>query len=1264
MARKPKALSDSPLAADAAPTPIPTPDEPAEKPRARRARKVSGASDASADPVSEPTREAAVAPQSATKRIAPKRGRTASETGEPVAAIVAPPVAPTPVAKPPVAKPPAPEAVAPKRLGRKVASAAAEAAEPVAPAIETAPPRKGRGASKPAAVESAPAKPAPAKPEPTKAGVLFRAARTLREEAEASEESGAPEASEAPQTPKQAAPASKRSTRSRGSDETPAVERAAPASAPVVSAPVANALFGSVVFRSREGAGSRPAPAQREEAIHEESPPSATPRSEAPQRLGRRDRNEGREPRQGGRRSLAAEADGEPSAALAIEPPIADAPERGADGFPLPTFRARGEAFAAAQARDRLGDRDEAPSFDEDSRDGRRNRRGGRNGSEFEDISKGEAPARQFEDAPKAVKPEARPLIDAPEDAPQVVAGPAGPMLVRKGQVVTPFVFFADLLGAQRAETVRNELKMAAEAGVHLHAFPLTFEGTPDGVDEAAAAIEEAVKGLLAADPEAMALVRLDLQAPRGWDSRFPDGAYRAREGKLAAPSIADDRYWAEVRLSLRTLVDRLSRSSVAEAIVGLQFDRDGWILRGGYDGSAAAQGGFRKWLRVRYLNDEVMLRAAWFDGSVTFGDAEAPTRAPRATPGVRFVRAERKARRYVDYHLYLSDATVARIADLAYAVKEASGGRMLFGARYGDTFEDVSPARGQLSLGKLLRTPEVDFVSGPPSDEDRGPGGAAGVQAAVDSIALNGKLYLSELDYRTSLAGDGPGDEPGTLRSPQALDNVHSRDLGFALAHGAGTIWMDRHGRGALNTPSAWNRAEAARELLDLRLASEPDAPDVAVFLDERALAYVEDAGAFGALVRQTRDAVLRAGVSVGFYLLSDLAHRERFPESKVHIFLNAWDVRSDLRSAIKTRLQKGGKTLVWLYAAGLFDGGRDSLERVREVTGIALRPQPFASRAGTVLVDRRNPLAAAFPGGEIVSPPDLEPTYSAIPEDSSVLGEYAATGLPSFVSRRLKSEERGEEWTSVFLGEPAMNAELVRALAQGAGAHVWSFSDDVVHARPPFLTVHASSPGSRAVVLPHKWSAAYAPASSGSAWAALDASSLKLDLTEGATQSFLVGPRDAVQRLMDADVDAAKRIERIPARESNVRLDVSSFDLPIVKLEGWTAGGEASDDVAEDWFLRPQSGSVEIANQAVPVTADSEDDTTRTGRRRRRDRDGRDRDGRDRDGRDRDGRDGRDRSDRGERDRSSAKDVFASPELPAGKSDSSLNVVFRKRS
>src|SRR5207302_5403738 len=139
---------------------------------------------------------------------------------------------------------------------------------------------------------------------------------------------------------------------------------------------------------------------------------------------------------------------------------------------------------------------------------------------------------------------------------------------------------------------------------------------------------------------------------------------------------------------------------------------------------------------------------------------------------------------------------------------------------------------------------------------------------------------------------------------------------------------------------------------------------------------AYLVDEKAFELMVQNAREAVLRAGVNAGFYLLSDLAHRERFPEAKAYIFLNAWDIRPELRAAIKERLQRDNKVLFWLYSAGLFDSGRDSLERARDVTGIALKPQPFHSKSGTTILNRRHPLIEALQNRMIPSS-GLEPSY-----------------------------------------------------------------------------------------------------------------------------------------------------------------------------------------------------------------------------------------------------------------------------------------------
>jgi hypothetical protein len=832
----------------------------------------------------------------------------------------------------------------------------------------------------------------------------------------------------------------------------------------------------------------------------------------------------------------------------------------------------------------------------------------------------------------------ARTSIDVPENAPQVVMRNGVPTLVRDHRVYPPLMFFGSSPDERRATTVLEELRMAADAGVHLHSHLIEFEVDPESVDAAVGFAAYMLAESVKTDPESQVVFRLVFQAPRNWMDRFPNAKYRTADGTVAEPSLCDDDFWGVARECLGNFVRKLLMLDLKDHILGVHLERGEWFFAEdwGYDTSKSAQTKFRDWSRTRYGNDEVTLRASWFDGSVKFDSVGIPEYQPEGSEGDKFVRSSRKQRRYVDYHLFLSDITVQRIADLAYAVKESSAGMSLVGVSYGYTFEWSHPSNGHLGLGKLLRTPEIDFIAGPPSYRTREPGGAAPFPGPIDSFALNGKLYISEEDFKTSLSkGHEPDDFNPVIKTPQALESIHWRGAGAALAHGSGVAWMDLWGNGWLRTHSVWERAANIRKALIGRMNAGIGDPEVAVFIDERALAYLVDQNAFSLLVQNVREAILKAGVSAGFYLLSDLAHREKFPESKLYIFLNAWDVRPELRAAIKSRLQRDNKVLFWLYAAGLFDAGRDSLERAREVTGIALKPQPFHSKAGTTILNRRHPLSEAFPERTIISAKQLEPSYFAIPEDATVLGEYTQTGLPSFVVKEFKdSSDSSQNWTSVFLGEPLVNPALIRALAQMAGAHVFNFHEDTVHVRAPFCTVHCSSTGPRTITLPDKWSAYNILTPQ---WATVDSSNLRFQAVEGSTHVFLVGPRVELEHLLQTNPEDLLRIETIPPRELNLRQDNSAFDVPIMKLDQWMEGSD-TDEVADEWFLRPP----QLPEEAIEPAVESAE---KIGRRRRRRRGGRN---------DRD-RDDAPSTSGGSRD--------FSPAATQQMDDLGLNVMFRKR-
>lgn len=795
---------------------------------------------------------------------------------------------------------------------------------------------------------------------------------------------------------------------------------------------------------------------------------------------------------------------------------------------------------------------------------------------------------------PEAKKPRREP-IPAPPDAPRVALIQGSPTPVRAGKAYTPMAFFAGAPTEAQLPHVLDEVRMAVESGVPFIALRADLEADAGSARPTAEAFVRMAEKVLAAGPDAQLLVRVCLLAPTGWDKRWPSARGTSNRAPNANPSLSDDGYWKEAEAALVGFIERI-HGSLEDRLFGVHLDQNEWVnpAENGYDTSPAAVERFQEWLRLRYRNEVVSLRAAWFDGSISFETARVPDHRARASSG-EFVRTSRKSRPWVDYHLFLSDATVQRIDDLARAAKVAAGGALVVGCSYGYTFEWSHPASGHLSLGKLLVSPYVDYVSGPPSYRSREPGGVAAPPLPLDSCALNGKLYISEEDFRTPISGR---QEPETgnplMKTPQALESAHWRGAGSALAHRSGVSWMDLYANGWLNSPGIWRRARSVVDVLTRRLGAPQEAPDVALFVDERSLAYLADPTAFEVLVQNVRESVLRSGLSVGLYLLSDLAHRERFPESKLYVFVNAWDLRPEVRHAIKTRLQCDGKVLFWLYAAGLFEGGRESLERVREVTGIALKPQPFNSKSGTTLLNHRDPLCLALPERELAKGGSLGQSYFAIPEEGTVLGEYTQTGLPSFVVRHMRNE--GQHWTSVFLGEPIVTPGLFRALGQMAGAHVWSFNNDLVHVRPPFLTVHCGGSGQRTITLKDKWVAYNLLARD---WAPLDGNCMRFMPMDGMTTNFLVGTRGDVETVLGLDLDELTKVEVAESQENTVRWDSVMFDVPIVQLDEWVEE-TWSEELADDLLLKPSLIDNDLASE--PDTTQAAEDEDERGRRKRR--------------------------------------------------------------
>lgn len=642
--------------------------------------------------------------------------------------------------------------------------------------------------------------------------------------------------------------------------------------------------------------------------------------------------------------------------------------------------------------------------------------------------------------------------------------------LLINGETYPPILFFGSVEGQKEARRVTSEIQRAAQSGIHIHStlVELTCPLPPD--DSVYEVVDSRIETLREADPKGYILPRIVFVPAAGWRRQYPNEVNHYADGSTDDPSIASSLFWMEAEHALTALIQHIQRMSYGERVIGFHLERGEWFhpADGGYDRSYANREAFRAWLRAKYKNSEAALRAAWYDGQVQFYTAEIPPVPAQGRAEMAFFEPRRE-RQWIDFLEFTSEVTAERLIALSKAVKQASNNRALVSVCYGYTYEFAHTFSGHLALGKLLEAPTIDIVAGPPSYRDRAAGGGGSYPVPADSMAVHGKLWLSEDDTKTHLApgGDSPDDFNPRIDSRFGTEQVHRRAMGRAMAHQSGVAWMDTWGEGWLDAEDVWRNigdfTNRYREFLKTR---RPVTPELAVLVDERSLLHVQKGEVYlRRLLREQRDMIERSGASVGFYLQSDVTARNFPTSAKLYVFLTPYRLPADQRAAIKEKLQNGGKTLVWMYAPGVCDVKGEPDEGAHELVGITLRQQSWNMEVGSRFSEGRHVITQGTLGRTLGVRERLNPSFFVDDEsrDVTVLAEYAQSGLPSVAVREL------DGWRSVFCGEPTLSPELFRGLCRYAGVHLYTTGgDDYVFVGDGWLTLHATRDGSRAIALP----------------------------------------------------------------------------------------------------------------------------------------------------------------------------------------------------
>jgi hypothetical protein len=657
------------------------------------------------------------------------------------------------------------------------------------------------------------------------------------------------------------------------------------------------------------------------------------------------------------------------------------------------------------------------------------------------------------------------------------------PALFINGAPHTGLMYYTPGVQGELAQKRHKEL---VEAGVHLVSapFPMLDAKDPDRRDFSAT--DRMMESILQTDPAALVLPRIWIGPPEAWLNRNPDERLVHLDPATGAPAGASgggavsfsSQKWreymgpilreyirhCEARHGAHILGYHLSAGDCAE----WSYTWSGDVIS---DFSPAQLAAFREWLRRKYAGDAAKLRAAWNQPEADFAAAEIPRARTRERKSWA-ISDPLKQRALSDYLQFHSEAVAEAAIHFCGSAKAALrelGRRKICGVFYGYYFCDIGYRigfhnSGHHALAKLLESPEIDIICSPFTYQERSAGAMAHFQPVEGSIRLHGKLLYSEDDTRTHLAKPNAG--YGRAANPTESVNILRRNLGRALTSGSTLWWMDLLFEGWFSDREILGGLAALRGAAERHLAGDRrSSAQVAVVVSEESTYHLRfDEALTDALLCRQLSELAVMGAPFDTFLASDLERLFRRPAArqyKLVIFLNCLAVTPEQRRAIQQRVARDGRTLLWVYGAGLLSEQGVSATAMAELTGfkVAISDMSWPLVTTSFLTGER----ITYGTDQFLGPW----LYGADPE-AVVHGHLRGwTVKPEANAPGLLEKDFGA-WRAFWSAAPAVPAVVLREIARRAGVHLYVTAGHEVFASPGFLSLHAGWDGAHEIRLP----------------------------------------------------------------------------------------------------------------------------------------------------------------------------------------------------
>lgn len=430
----------------------------------------------------------------------------------------------------------------------------------------------------------------------------------------------------------------------------------------------------------------------------------------------------------------------------------------------------------------------------------------------------------------------------------------------------------------------------------------------------------------------------------------------------------------------------------------------------------------------------------------------------------LRSFEADRESLEYMKYY---NSIVPDIICDMAKSAKSACNGNMAVGVFFGYV---VSERDGIVSSNyneaqKVFACPDIDIIIAPASYDLRKLKSSSGMRVPLETLNLEGKLYIHEIDSATHLTHNNKfaklhGVPDDCMENLAQTSAYLRREIGMVLAKGHGYWLFDMFG-GWYKDADTMKEIEKIRELsdklseLDMKSTSE-----VAFIIDLTSNYHVSMDSDYPMFQFQAEE-LNRMGMPWDCYLTSDLFN-EKFDDEKYkfYIFPNLFKADERITERIEA-LRAKGKSILFLHAPGYITDSGFSVFAMQKLTGIKLKRCDFNSAemrlsAGKILdfshkinewrVNDPNKQRTKF---------NMPPVFE-IDEKCETVGVLEADGGIGF---GIKSRPQGG--FDAFCTCAPVPCELLNMLAVRAGAFSNCDAGTVMYGNSKLLTVYSFTGG-----------------------------------------------------------------------------------------------------------------------------------------------------------------------------------------------------------